>query len=207
LIEFYTYDTSNGQRVAIMLEECGLAYRTHRVDLTKGEQRTADFLRLNPTGAIPVVVDADGPGGQSLTLSQSGAIMLYLAEKTGRFLPADPARRAAALQWLMHAVTDCASTTGVIYALSVRAPEKSPANVAFFEERLLRYFGVADARLADREWLADELSIADFALYPIYAVRKALADGAGMPHLARWAAGLAARPAVARAMGPVASRD
>jgi glutathione S-transferase len=204
LLDFYTYDTSNGQRVAIMLEECGLAYRTHKVDLTKGEQRHAEFLRLNPTGAIPVIVDTDGPGGQSLTLSQSGAIVVYLAEKTGRFLPRDSTRRATVLQWLMHAVTDCAAATGTIYMLSARVPDKSPANVAYFEERLLRYLGVADARLADREWLADELSIADFALYPICAARKALVDGAGMQHLARWAAALAARPGVARAMRPVA---
>jgi GSH-dependent disulfide-bond oxidoreductase len=204
LIEFYTYTTSNGQRVAIMLEECGLAYRAHKVDLTKGEQRAPEFLRVNPTGAIPVIVDTDGPGGRSLTLPQSGAILLYLAEKTGRFMPADPARRAATLQWLMHAVTDCAAATSAIYTLSARVPEKSPANVAYFEERLLRFLGVADARLADREWLADELSIADFALYPIHAARKALVDGAGMTHLARWADTLAARPAVARAMRPLA---
>jgi len=205
MIELYTYDTSNGQRVAIMLEECGLPFRIHKVDLAKGEQRHPEFLRLNPTGAIPVIVDADGPGGRPLTLAQSGAILLYLAEKAGRFLPREPERRAIAQQWLMHAVTDCAATSGVIYALSARAPDKSAANVAFFEERLLRYLSVADARLADREWLADEPSIADFALYPIYAVRKAVIDAAGgMPNLGRWAAALAGRPGVARAMRPVA---
>jgi GST-like protein len=204
VIDFHTYDTSNGQRVAIMLEECGLAYRVHKVDLARGEQLRPEFLALNPSGAIPVIVDPDGPGGEPLALAQSGAILLYLAEKTGRFLPADPRRRAVAQQWLMHAVSDCAASSGTIYVLSARAPEKSPANVAFFEQRLLRQLRAADARLAGREWLADELSVADFALYPVYAVRKALVDAAGdLPQLTRWGAALAGRPAVARAMQPV----
>jgi GST-like protein len=203
MIDFHTYDTSNGQRVAIMLEECGLAYRVHKVDLAQGEQLRPEFLALNPSGAIPVIVDPDGPGGQPLALAQSGAILLYLAEKTGRFLPADPRRRAIAQQWLMQALSDSAATSGTIFALAHRAPEKSPANVAFFEQRLLRQLRAADSRLAGREWLADELSIADFALYPVYAVRKALVDAAGdLPQLTRWGAALAARPAVARAMQP-----
>jgi len=204
VIDFHTNDTSNGQRVAIMLEECGLAYRVHKVDLAGGEQLRPEFLALNPSGAIPVIVDPDAPGGEPLALAQSGAILLYLAEKTGRFMPADPRRRAVAQQWLMHAVSDCAAASGTIYVLSARVPEKSPANVAFFEQRLLRQLRAADARLAGREWLADELSVADFALYPVYAVRKALVDAAGdLPQLTRWGAALAGRPAVARAMQPV----
>jgi GST-like protein len=201
MIELYTFPTSNGQRVAIMLEECALPYRVRTVDLSKGEQRAPEFLKLNPAGAIPVIVDPEGPGKTPLTLSQSSAILLYLAEKTGRFLPASPAARYAALQWLMHAVTDCAATTGSIFQLSMRVPEKSAANVAWLEERMLQQFRAADTRLAGRDWLADELSIADFALYPVFAVRKPLVDKAGdLPNLTRWAAALAARPAVARAM-------
>ena len=201
MIEFFTFPTSNGQRVAIMLEECGLPYRVRTVDLTKGEQRNPEFLQLNPAGAIPVIVDPEGPGGKPLTLAQSAAILIYLAEKTGRFLPSDTARRYLTLQWMMHAASDCAASTGSIFQLSALAPEKSPANVKWFEERLLRQLRVADARLAGREWLAGEISIADFALYPVFAVRKALVDAAGdLPNLMRWAAALAARPATARAM-------
>ncbi len=201
MIDLYTFPTSNGQRVAIMLEECALPYRLRAVDLSKGEQRTAEFLQINPAGAIPVIVDAEGPGGKPLTLAQSAAILVYLAEKSGRFLPAESARRYLVLQWMMHAASDCAASTGSIFLLSALAPEKSAANVKWFEERLLRQFRIADARLAGREWLADELSIADFALYPVFAVRKALVEAAGdLPNLARWAAALAARPAVARAM-------
>ena len=201
MIDFYTWQTSNGQRVAVLLEECGLRYRLHKVDLTKGEQRSPDFLKLNPAGAIPVIVDDDGPGGRPLVLTQSGAIDLYLAEKADRFVPADPLRRITALQWLMVALTDCAtSSTGIFFA-TVLLPDRSPANVAWFEQRLTRQFRLADARLAEREWLADELSFADFALYPIYAVRKSLVDAAGdLPNLARWGAALAARPAVAKGM-------
>ena len=201
MIELYAAQSSNGQRAAIVLEECGLPYRVHRLDLMKGEQRTPEFLRINPAGAIPVIVDPDGPGGAPITLAQSGAIAIYAAEKTGRHLSRDPLRRAITLQWLMYAVTDVMGASMSVFFETVLLPEKVPANLKFCEERLLRYFRVANDRLADREWLADELSIADFALYPICAVRKPYIDGAGdMPNLARWMAAIASREAVVKAM-------
>lgn len=200
MIDLYTFNTSNGHRAAIILEECGLPYRVHKVDLAKGEHKTPAFLNINPAGAIPAIVDHDVPGGP-LKLSQSGAIVLYAAEKTGRFLPADPARRALALQWLMLAVTDVARASTSIFLSSTVLPDKSPANVAYFEEQTLRYLRVAETRLAGRDFLADELSVADFALYPLYAVRKALVDKAGdLPELSRWGASLAARPGVDKGM-------
>ncbi len=201
MIEFYTWQTSNGQRVAILLEECGFPYRVHKIDLFKGEQRNPDYLKINPAGAIPTIVDSDGPGGQPLTLTQSGAIELYLAGKAGKFIPSDPVRRILAHQWLLFALSDCASASTGIFFQSVLLPDKSPANLQWHEERLLRYLRVADGRLAGREYLLDELSIADFALYPIFAARKAIVDAAGdLDHLARWGAALAGRPAIARAM-------
>ena len=201
MIDFYTFATSNGQRAAILLEECALPYRVHWIDLMKGEQNAAAFLEVNPAGAIPVIVDTDGPGGKPLTLAQSGAIVIYLAEKAGRFIPADPVRRLIALQWLLQATTDAARASSAIFLVSTMVPEKAPGNTAFFEQQCLRYLRSADARLAERDYLADELSIADFALYPVYAVRKALVDKAGdLPHLTRWGGAMAARPAVARAM-------
>jgi GST-like protein len=200
MIDFYTFATSNGQRVALMLEECALAYRVRWVDLTKGEQRSPDYLAINPAGAIPAIVDSDGPDGKPIALTQSAAILLYLAQKTGRFLPADPARRALAWQWMMFAASDCmAATAGIFFETSI-LPTRLPENREWYEQRLVRLFRVADARLADREWLADELSIADFALYPIYALRKPLADAAGVEHLDRWGRALAARPAVERGL-------
>jgi GST-like protein len=199
MIDFYTANSSNGQRVAIMLEECGLPYRLHRLDLMAGDQRKPEFLHINPAGAIPAIVDDDASGGAPLALAQSGAILLYLAEKTGRFLPSAPARHAQALQWLMQATTDTAAASATIFLLSTFAPDKSEANLRFFEDRTVKFLRIADARLAEREFLADELSVADFALYPIAAVRRALVDRAGdLPHLVRWMGAMAARPGVAR---------
>ena len=201
MIDLYTWTTSNGDRAAIVLEECGLPYRVHKVDLMRGGQRDPTFLKLNPAGAIPVIVDPHGPSGAPLTLTQSGAIAIYLAEKTGRFLPRDPVARAHAIQWLMFAVSDCAGASGLLFFEAVLMPDKSPANLAFAEQRMLKYFRVAEAQLARSEWLAGELSIADFALYPVCAVRKSIIDAAGeLPHLERWMAALAARPALARGM-------
>lgn len=164
MIDLYTFASSNGQRAAIVLEECALPYRVHKVDLAKREHKAPEFLNINPAGAIPTIVDSDGPDGAPLKLSQSAAIMLYAAAKSGRFLPEDPVRRAVALQWLLFAVTDVARASTAMFLCSTVVPDKSPANVAYFEEQTLRYLRVADARMADREFLADEPSVADFAL-------------------------------------------
>ena len=201
MIDFYTASSSNGQRAAIMLEECGLPYTLHKLDLFAGDQKKPEFLAINPAGAIPAIVDHAGPDGTTVKLAQSGAILMYLAAKTGRFLPADLAARAEAAQWVFQATTDTAAASGAIFLLTRIAPEKSEANVAFFEERTLRHLRVADRRLADRRYLAGELSIADFALYPICVVRRPLIDrAADLPNLVRWADDIAARPGVARGM-------
>ena len=205
MIEFYTANSSNGQRVAIMLEECRLPYALHKVDLMGGEQHRPEFLRVNPAGAIPTIVDPAGPGGQPLALSQSGGILLYLAEKTGRFLPADPVRRAYAYQWLAQALSDTAAASASMFLLGNFAPDKSEVNAQWFGDRVVKFLRHADARLAERDYLADELSIADFALYPVANVRRTLVDAAGdLPHLARWMAALGSRPAVARALAAAA---
>jgi len=201
MIDFYSAASSNGQRAAIMLEECGAPYTLHKLDLFAGDQRKPEFLAINPAGTIPAIVDRDGPGGKPLALAQSGAIMLYLAAKTGRFMPEDAALRAQALQWVFQATTDTAASSMAIFLLSRFVPDKSEANVGFFEERTLRQLRVADQRLADREYLAGELSVADFALYPICVVRRPLIDRAGdLPNLVRWTAALAERPGVQRGM-------
>jgi GST-like protein len=198
-VELYAANSSNSQRAAIMLEECGIPYRVRAVDLAGGEQRGDAFLAVNPAGAVPVMVDPAGPDGKPLTLAQSGAILLYLATKSGRFLPQDPALRAAAFQWFMFATTDIAGASGMIYFCGSLVPDRSAANVGWVEDRLTRYFRVANARLESRRYLADELSIADFALYPVVRVRYGLVEHAGdLPHLARWSDELAARPGVAR---------
>jgi len=201
MIDLYTWQTSNGQRAAIMLEECGFPYRVNKIDLFKNEQQSPQFLKINPEGEIPAIVDLDGPGGRPLTLSQSAAIALYLAEKSGRFIPSDPVQRVLALQWFMFALADMAPASGNLFLLGVLAPEKSPANLEWLGERMFRFFRLADARLEGREWMADELSIADFALYPVVAVRKPQLDAAGgFANLQRWRAAIAERPGVAKAM-------
>lgn len=203
MIDLYYAPTANGQRVSVMLEECGLPYRLHRLDLAKGEQRSPEYLKLNPTGLMPTLVDGDGPGGQPLALGQSGAIVLYLAEKTGRFLPKDAATRALALQWMMQAISDVAGTSGTIFRLDVTAPEKNPVITEYFKQRLLTFYRDCDRQLAGRDHLAGELSVADITLYPNFAARKALLDAAGgFEHLQRWGAAMAARPGVQKGMAP-----
>jgi GST-like protein len=203
MIDVYLAPTANGLRATVALAECGLDYTPHKIDLAKGEARTPEFLKLNPAGQIPVIVDHDGPGGKPLTLAQSGAIILYCAEKSGKFLPKDPARRALALQWLMQAATDLAPVSGAIFQLEMVAPEKNESITKHFHKRLVNFFTVCDAQLAGDSYLAGELSVADLQLYPNYFARKALIDAAGgLPHLHRWAASMAARPGVARGMKP-----
>ena len=201
MIELHTGNTSNGQRAAVILEECGLPYRVHKYDLFKAEQKNPEFLAIAPAGAIPVIVDPDGPGGKPLTLSQSCAIILYVAQKAGKFMPADPATRVAAFEWLMQAASDVSAASGCIFFNLALLPEKSEANGKWFQDRALKLFRDCDRRLAGRDYLADEISVADFALYPVYAVRKKIIDeAADLKNLTRWAERMASRPALQRGM-------
>lgn len=204
MIDLYLAPTANGLRAAVALAECGLDYRVHKIDLAKGEQKSADYLKLNPAGQIPVMVDQDGANGKPTTLAQSGAIILYAAEKSGKFLPKALDRRALALQWFMQGATDVAAASGAIFQVEVAAPEKNEAITNHFRKRLLNYFSVCDAHLAEREFFANEVSIADFMIYPNYSARKALIDAAGgFANLHRWGAAMAARPGVQKGMNPL----
>lgn len=201
MIDLYAAATSNGMRARIALEECGLPYKLHRIDLTKGEHKTAAFLAMNPNGQIPVIVDHEGPGGRPLTLSQSSAILLYCAEKSGRFLPQDPAARPAVLQALMNASTDVTPLFGA-YFVAAQAKEPHAPTVQLFKDRVRGLFQVWDAVLAKRKYCAgDEVTVADLSLYAGYArIKGAVADMfAGLPNVARWAGEMAARPAIQRA--------
>lgn len=198
MIDLYTAGTGNGRRPALMLEECGLAYTAHKLDLSKGEGRTPEYLKINPVGAIPAIVDGDGPGGKPVTLAQSGAILLYLADKTGKFLPADPAARAPHLQWLMFALTDIAPSSSAVFYAS-RLDDKAAQGA--FEDRLLGQFAHADKRLGEVEFLAGDYGIADMALYPVVDGRRALIEKkGGLENLLRWAAKVGDRPAIKKAM-------
>jgi GSH-dependent disulfide-bond oxidoreductase len=201
MIDLYLSGTANGYRASVALEEAGLPYRPHKIDLANGEQRTAEFLKLNPAGMIPVMTDPDGPGGKPVTLAQSGAIILYAAEKSGRFLPKDPLRRALALQWFMQAATDVSATSGALFRLENSVPEKIETNTEYFRTRLIGFFRTCDAHLANHEYFADEFSVAELFLYPNYAARKSMLDaGGGLPNLHRWGSAVGARPAMHKGM-------
>src|SRR6476660_1958582 len=165
MIDLYAAGTSNGMRARIALEECGLKYNWHPIDLTKGGNKTPEFLALNPMGQIPVLVDNEGPGGKKITMAQSSAIMMYCAEKAGKFIPKDPAKRAAMLEAYMSASTDITPGFGAINAC-VRAKEPHVAAGEMFKDRLKGYFKVWDGFLAKRKYAAgDEFTIADLSLY------------------------------------------
>ncbi|MFN0315635.1 MAG: glutathione S-transferase family protein [Burkholderiales bacterium] len=205
MIDLYLAGTANGLRASVALEEAGLPYRAHKLDLAKGEQRSAEYLKINPAGLIPSLVDSEGPGGQPLTIGQSGAIVLYAAQMSGKLLPKNSAARARCMQWFMQAASDVAGTSGAIFQLEMRTPEKNTAITEYFKKRLLDFFAHADKNLADKEFLAGEFSAADVMLYPNFAARKTLLDAAGgYANLQRWGATLAARPAVQRGMNAAA---
>ena len=202
MIDLYAAGTSNGVRARIALEECGLPYTLHLIALDKGEHKTAAFLAMNPQGQIPVIVDRDGPGGRTLTLAQSTAILIYCAEKSGRFMPQDRAARAAVLQALMSGSTDVTPYFGAASALT-RLKEPHPPAVQLLKDRLRAMFKVWDDTFATRRQCAgDEVSIADLSLYPGYwRVKGAMPEVVdGFADLSRWAEAMAARPAIQRAL-------
>jgi len=200
MIDLYTWHSTNGRRASIILAESGLEHRIKKVNFAT-ETKDPKFLALNPAGQIPVLVDHDGPGGEPVTIAQSAAIALYIAEKSGKLLPRDGARRAAALQWLMVAASDVSAANTAVYFIENETAEKPESILQFFKDRLVRFFSLIDHRLRDREFLADELSIADLVLYPNYFQRKALLDTrSGLANLHRWGALLGARPGLAKAM-------
>jgi len=201
MIDLYLAPTRNGFRAAIALAECGLDYRAHRIDLAKGEQKSPEHLKISPFGRVPAIVDHDGPGGKPLALFQSGAIMLYAAEKAGRFIPRDTAAKFEMMAWFLTAVTDVAATSTAILHVGSEVPDRTPGNLAFFEKRLVDLARVIDARLAGRTYLMDEPTIADLAFYPVIAHRRTIIEKAGeFGNLWRWIAILGARPGVAKGM-------
>jgi GST-like protein len=201
MIDVYTWSTPNGYKVLIMLEETGLEYRLHPVDLGQGEQRRPEFLAINPNGKIPAIIDRDGHAGEELTIFESGAILLYLAEKSSRFLPSDPHRRWSVISWLMFQMGGVGPMLGQAGYFLNRAPEPVSFAVERFATEAERLYGVVDRRLRDREYLDGEYSIADIACFPwMRAHRRFGLDIADYPNLARWLRTIDERPAVTRAL-------
>jgi GST-like protein len=208
-IQLYSLNTPNGVKVSIMLEETGLPYEPHLVDIVKGDQHTPEFLSLNPNGKIPAILDPDGPGGKPLGLFESGAILLYLADKTGQLLPADPARRWEAVQWLMFqmgGVGPMFGQVGYFHKFAGREiADKRPLERYVKEAR--RLLEVVDRRLEGRAWMmGDDYSIVDISmlgwvnnLITFYEARE-LVDFDALDHVPGWLARGLARPAVQRGL-------
>jgi GST-like protein len=202
MIDLYTWGTPNGRKVSIMLEECGLPYRTHAVNIGKNEQFTPGFIAINPNGKIPAIVDSEGPDGKPISIFESGAILLYLAGKTGKFLPASVRDKYDALQWLMFQMGGVGPMIGQAHHFLRAAPEKVPYGIDRYSKETRRLYGVLDRHLANTPYLAaGEYGVADIATYPWIARHEwhqvALAD---FPSVKRWFDTISARPAVVRGM-------
>ena len=201
-IQFFAFDTPNGRKISVALEEMGLPYEVRVVDIGKGEQFAPEFLAISPNNKIPAIVDPDGPGGQPISVFESGAILLYLAEKTGQFLPRDPAARVAVHEWLMFQVGGFGPAPGQVHHfLALQDEHERRYGLQRFMAETRRLYGVMDRRLAQQPYFAGELSIADFALLGwVWRHPRHQVDLADFPHVQRWYQDLTARPAVARGL-------
>ncbi len=202
MIDFYYWTTPNGHKVTLFLEEAGLPYAIHPINIGKGDQFKPEFLAIAPNNRIPAIVDqAPADGSAPVSLFESGAILLYLAEKTGQFLPADLHGRAEVLQWLFWQMGGLGPMAGQNHHFNRYAPEKIPYAIDRYVKETNRLYGVLDKRLADRAFVAgDDYSIADMAIYPWIVPYEAQGqDLNDFPHLKRWFETVAARPATVRA--------
>jgi GST-like protein len=199
MIDLYTWGTSNGRKASIMLEECGLPYRVHPINIGKDDQFKPEFVAINPNSKIPAIVDPDGPGGKPFTLFESGAILIYLAEKTGKFMPTSVTGRYVTLQWLMFQMGAIGPIFGQVHHFMRAAKEKVPYAIERFGKENRRLYGVLDTRLGEAPFLAEAYSIADIATYPwVLRHEWQQVDLAEYPNVKRWFDTISARPAVAR---------
>ena len=200
MIELYTWTTPNGRKVSIMLEECGLPYRVHTINIgTNKEQFTPEYLKLSPNGKIPSIVDPDGPGGKPYAMMESGAILIYLAEKTGRFFPQN--RKYDILQWLMFQMGHVGPMFGQAHHFMRAKKDEIPYGTERYGNESKRLYGVMDRHLGGHAYLADEYSIADIATYPWVARHEwHRVDLAQFPNVKRWYDAVGARPAVQKGM-------
>lgn len=202
MIDLYAFPTPNSIKIPVMLEELGADYTYHAINVRAGEQKTPEHLARNTNAKVPVIVDQDGPGGQPITIVESGAILIYLAEKHGRFIPTDPIARVRCFEWLMFQAAGLGPMFGQSGYFLKLAPEKVPAAVERFHTEARRNMRVLDSRLAEVEWLAgNEYSIADIATYG-WIWRRAFAevDFSEAPNVERWFMAVAKRAAVERAL-------
>ncbi len=200
-IELYYWPTPNGWKITIMLEECGLPYEIRFVNINKGEQFELDFLKIAPNNRMPAIVDPDGPDGKAISLFESGAILQYLGNKTGRFYPSNQRDRSEVEQWLYWQMANLGPNSGQAGHFRNYARENLPYAINRYTNEVARLYHVMNKRLADRDFLAGEYSIADMASYPWTISHERLGQNlSDFPHLKRWYEAVASRPAVARAV-------
>ncbi|HRZ01906.1 MAG TPA: glutathione S-transferase N-terminal domain-containing protein [Burkholderiaceae bacterium] len=207
MIDLYTWPTPNGFKVSIMLEECALPYAAHAVDIGAGDQFKPEFLAISPNNKIPAILDHEGPDGKPISVFESGAILLYLAGKTGRFLPADVRGKYLALQWLMFQMGGLGPMLGQAHHFRIYAPEKVDYAIKRYTNEARRLYGVMDRRLALAPYFAGEYSVADMAIFPwTRSHANQGIDLAEFPNVQRWFNAVASRPAVQRGLAVLADR-
>lgn len=209
MIDLYSWATPNGHKVHIMLEECGLPYRVHGIDIGKGEQFAPEFLAISPNNKIPAIVDPEGPDGQPISLFESGAILLYLAGKTGRFLPQDVRGKYQTLEWLMFQMGGVGPMLGQAHHFRIYAPEKLPYAVDRYTNEARRLYGVMDRQIActGAYMAGSDYTIADIAVFPwLRSWQNQGIDWADFPALKAWFDRVEARPAVQRGVQVLADR-
>jgi GST-like protein len=201
MIDLYAWSTSNGKKASIALEEMGLPYQYHAINIGKDDQFTPEFIAINPNSKIPAIIDRDGPDGKPFSLFESGAILIYLAEKTGKLMESDPRRRYETIQWLMFQMGGVGPIFGQVHHFRRIAPGKAPYAEERFNKEAERLYGVLDARLAGRDFLMDAYSIADIATWPwVSRYDWQGIDLARFPNVKRWHDAIAARPAVIKGL-------
>jgi GSH-dependent disulfide-bond oxidoreductase len=208
MIEVYSWATPNGHKVHIMLEECGLPYRVIPVDIGAGEQFDSHFLSISPNNKIPAIVDPDGPDGQPISVFESGAILLYLASKTGRLLPASTHGKFEVLQWLMFQMGSVGPMLGQTHHFRIYAPDKIEYAIDRYSNEARRLYGVMDRQLGHSKYIAgNDYSIADIAIFPwLRSWKNQGIDWVDYPQLKGWFDEIAARPAVQRGVQVLADR-
>ena len=198
-IELYYWPTPNGWKISIFLEEAGLPYRVVPVNIMAGDQYDPEFLKISPNNKMPAIVDPDGPGGEPISVFESGAILIYLAEKTGMLLPESPRERLLVLQWLMFQMGHVGPMLGQAHHFRNYAPEKIPYAIERYTDEAARLYGVMDERLAEAEYFAGDFSIADIAIFPWTISHENQGQDLGdFPSVKRWFEAMEARPAVQR---------
>jgi GST-like protein len=207
MIDVYFWTTPNGYKITIMLEEVGLPYNVIPVNIRTGDQFKPDFLKISPNNKIPAIVDHEGPGGNPFSLFESGAILMYLAEKTGKLMPSEMRKRYEVVEWLMFQMASVGPMFGQVNHFKNAAPEPIPYAIERYSNEMRRLYGVMDRRLAEVEYLAGDYSIADIATFP-WTVRHDAngIDFAEFPNVGRWFKAIESRPAVVRGRAVMADQ-